>query len=147
MDQRQVQKEGKGTCTVQTDREGPRGKFKFWSGSKVNPKYTDPLPGAPQKFQLQPQGAALLHSAPCLPRARSSCSRCCHHLACWSHRIESQLSCAAGRSSVSEVRPWEQTAFVAFWEEPQDPARSGYRKTTPKALLVMGSHQGKKRLS
>lgn len=60
---------------------------------------------------------------------------------------ESRASSAAGRSSASEVGLWEQTAFVAFWEEPQAPARSGSRKTALEVLLVMGSHQGKKRLS
>lgn len=122
----------------------PRGKSKFWVGSKGSPEYTDSQ--ELRKSLGKNWAAALLRSVPCLPGVKSSCSRCCHHLACWSHQIESQLSCAAGRSSVSSVGPWEQTAFVAFWEEPQDPARSGYCKTTLEALLVMGSHQGKERL-
>lgn len=141
MDQRQVQKEGKGTHTEWTDREEPRGESKFWVGSKGNPKYTETSLGAPQKFQLQPRGAVSLCSAPCLPQGEIDTST-------WlTGATESRASSAAGRSSASEVGLWEQTAFVAFWEEPQAPARSGSRKTALEVLLVMGSHQGKKRLS
>lgn len=63
-----MQKEGKGTHTVWTDREEPRGESKFWVGSKGNPKYTETSLGAPQKFQLQPRGAVSLCSAPGLPQ-------------------------------------------------------------------------------
>lgn len=83
--------------------------------------YTDTFPGAPHKFHLQPWGAVLLHSA-----------LCSNHLALSAVLLEppmqGQLSCTAGRSLVSKVKPWEQTAFVAFWEEPQDPSRSCYCK-------------------
>lgn len=54
---------------------------------------------------------------------------------------------SAGVSSASSLGLWEQIPFVAFWEEPQNPAHSGYCKTTPETLIVMGSHQGKKRLT
>lgn len=55
-----MQKERKDIHTVHTDREGPVGKSQVCGGSKGNPKYTDTLPGAPQKLQLHPWGTAVL---------------------------------------------------------------------------------------
>lgn len=142
-----MQKEGKGIHIVHTDREKPMSKSQVCGGWKGNYKYTDTLPGASLKFPLHPWGTAVLRPALFLPGARSPCSWRCHPLTCCGHWRESQLCSAAGVSSMSVVGLWEQTPFAAFWEEPWNPAHSGYCKTAPETLLVMGSHQGKERLT